>query len=323
MIVENREGLFPIHRAVKFVLVSLTKSAPPAAPFRTDVLPLRCGIHSATQLDELPEIGEDPRSVRVPRRLIEQLSGEQLAIPELRTATDAAIAARIAFRFPACGDEAGWHLQFGRELNASDDRGSFNQTGAGLPIIEGKHIAPFASDTSAVTEYIEPALVEAAIGRRPFDRPRLAYRDVASSTNRLTLIAAILPAGVITTHTLFCLRDPPLDEDIQHFLAGMFNSFVANYMVRLRVTTHVTVAIVHRLPVPGPASGSREFAVIAGLSRQLAGDPGDLDSMARLQGAAARLYELDADSFAHVLSTFPLIDAALREASMSAFIGTI
>ena len=31
-----------------------------------------------------------------------------------------------------------------------------------------------------------------------FMKPRLAYRDVASSTNRLSLIAAIVPAGVVT-----------------------------------------------------------------------------------------------------------------------------
>jgi hypothetical protein len=36
-------------------------------------------------------------------------------------------------------------------------------------------------------------------------RARLAYRDVASATNRLTLIAAVIPARAATTHTLFCL----------------------------------------------------------------------------------------------------------------------
>ena len=322
VVAENRDGLFPIHRAVKFVLVTLSKPTPGNGTARTDVLPLRCGIRSAADFDGLPETGDDPRAVPLSRRLIEQLSGEQLAIPELRTPADAAIAARIAFRFPACGSEEGWYLAFGRELNASDDRAAFNQSGIGIPIVEGKHIAPFAFDTSTVTDYIEPALVEKAIGRRPFDRARLAYRDVASSTNRLTLIAAILPAGVVTTHTLFCLRDPPGDE-VQQFLAGIFNSFVANFMIRLRVTTHVTVAIVERLPVPKPATGSIEFTTMAALARRLAADPADIATMARLQGLAARLYELDASSFAHVLATFPLVDARLRDASMDAFLGTI
>ena len=86
-------------------------------------------------------------------------------------------------------------------------------------------------------------------GRAAFDRPRLGYREVAASTNRLTLIAAIVPADVVTTHTIFCLKDP-LDLHAQWFLCGIFNSFVANYLVRLRGGTHVTASIVASLPDP-------------------------------------------------------------------------
>jgi hypothetical protein len=241
-----------------------------------------------------------------------------LAIPELRSRADAAIAGHLAFRFPASGDETGWNLRFGRELNATEDRRHFNQAGVGIPVIEGKYIAPFAVDLAAATDCVDPGLVEGSIGRRPFEAARLAYRDVASATNRLTLIAAVLPAGTITTHTLFCLRSP-LDEDAQHFLAGMLNSFVANYLVRLRVTTHVTVAIVERLPLPKPALASLEFVRIATLARHLAAAPEDLDAMAQLQALAAHVYELDAAAFEHILGTFPLVDGRIREASLTAF----
>jgi hypothetical protein len=316
VVVENREGLFPIHRALKFVLVTLTRAG------GTTTVPLRCGIRSAGAFDHLPEAGQDPEAVDVPRPLIERLSGAQLAIPELRTTTDAVIAGRLAFRFPASGDEAGWHLRFGRELNATDDRRHFNQSGSGIPVIEGKHISPFAVDASGAANYIDPDAVEQTIGRRPFDTPRLAYRDVASATNRLTLIAAVLPAGTITTHTLFCLRSS-LDDDVQHFLAAMLNSFVANYLVRLRVTTHVTVAIVERLPLPKPAVASLEFVRLMILARHLAADPNDVAAMAQLQGLAAHLYELDAKAFAHILDTFPLVDRRLRDAAMEAFLRTV
>ena len=70
---------------------------------------------------------------------------------------------------------------------------------------------------------------------------------MAGSTNRTTLIAAILPARCVSTHTLFCLRTP-LSLRAQHYLCGLFNSFVVNYFVRLRVTTHVTTATVEQLP---------------------------------------------------------------------------
>ena len=318
--VENREALFPIHRGLKFLLMTLTKG--PCQAERASALPLRAGIRSASEFDRLPDAGPDPDAVQVPLRLIEQLSGNQFAIPELRTRLDARIAAHIACNFPAAGSKEGWNLEFGRELNATDDRKYLNASRDGLPVVEGKHIGPFTVDVSAVRHHVRLEEAERALGRRPFDRSRLAYRDVAAATNRLTLIAAILPAGTITTHTLFCLRTP-LDEEAQQFVTGMFNSFVANYIVRLRVTTHVTVTIVERLPLPKPARDSRLFAAVSACARGLAEAPDDEDLQAALQGAAARLYGLDEEAFAHVLGTFPLIDQRLRAASMSAFTRTV
>src|SRR4029434_8992773 len=93
-------------------------------------------------------------------------------------------------------------------------------------------------------------------------RARLAYRDVASATNRLTLIAAIVPARAVTTHTLFCLRTP-LPLSAQRALCALTNSYVANYLIRLRVNTHVTVSLVSRLPVPLVAHGHPLFARLA------------------------------------------------------------
>ena len=99
-------------------------------------------------------------------------------------------------------------------------------------------------------------------------RPRLAYRDVASSTNRLSLIAAILPAGVVTTHSLFCLKTR-LSSDNQAFLCGMLNSFVANYLVRQVMTTHLGSSTVESLRVPKPPYDSPAFVEIVELTRAL------------------------------------------------------
>jgi hypothetical protein len=146
---------------------------------------------------------------------------------------------------------------------------------------------------------------------RPFDRPRLGYREVAASTNRLTLIAAMIPSGAVTTHTIFCLKNA-LDLDAQWFLCGVFNSFVANYLVRLRGGTHVTSSAIARLPVPRPHwTGVQQ---IAALARTLAASE-DLTGAdyVRLQAAVARLYRLDPSAFEHVLDTFPLVPPAIRE----------
>ena len=119
------------------------------------------------------------------------------------------------------------------------------------------------------------------------ERARLAYRDVASATNRLTLIAAILPADCVSTHTVFCLRTP-LPADAQHLLCGLFNSFVVNYLVRLRVTTHVTTGTVEQLPIPTAESAPAACQEIAALARLLA-KRRDPDALARLNARVAEL----------------------------------
>jgi hypothetical protein len=139
---------------------------------------------------------------------------------------------------------------------------------------------------------------------------------VASASNRLTLIAAILPPDVVSTHTLFCLKGD-VDLALQQFLCGVFNSYVANYLVRLRVNTHVTVAIVESLPVPRPASDSMAFAGVARLSRAVAVTPDDTATTARLQAAVAALYGCTDDEFRHVLDSFPLVPLTARAAALA------
>ena len=102
----------------------------------------------------------------------------------------------------------------------------------------------------------------------------------------------------------------------QHLLCGFFNSFVVNYLVRLRVTTHVTIGTVAVAdPIPKPR---RRRAEIAALARLLARRR--TSALARLNVLVARLYQLSADEFRHILDTFPLIPASERQETLRMFV---
>jgi hypothetical protein len=253
----------------------------------------------------------------LPRSLLERLSVE-LAIPDFRSREDVDLVTRIAFAVPALGDSDGWGVRFGRELNATEDRHHFVESVDGMPVIEGKQVTPFRVDVTGSGLRIPSDAAARLVDPARFSRARLAFRDVASATNRLTLIAAVVPAGAITTHTLFCQKDG-LDEDGQQFLCGMFNSFVANYLVRARVGTHVTTAIIDRLRVPKPERESWAFREIARLAARLAVTASDAAAGARLQALAATLYGLNRSDFSRVLETFPLVPRADRAAALTAF----
>ena len=312
---DNRRRIFPIHRSVRFVVLSTTNAG------RTEALTFRCGVADVAAIEADPAGGS---SLSLSRRRLESWSPGLLAIPELHDARSLALLCRIVDRVPALGSARGWHVYFGRELNATDDRAHFVDrrvdTVASLPIVEGKHLAPFQVDLDHSTLGISRPAATALLGASAFSLPRLAYRDVASATNRLTLIAAMLPAGAVSTHTVFVSKTP-LDEDARWCLLGLLNSLVANYLVRLQVTTHVAASLMTRLPVPRPAAGSRAFSLLASLARQLAttGINGGVGEYAQLNAIAARLYGLTTADFDHVLGTFPLIPKTLRAACADSF----
>jgi hypothetical protein len=250
--------------------------------------------------------------------LIARLTGNTCAITDLRSPRDLAIIEHVVERFPCLRARDGWNARFGRELNATDDRAYFKNDARGMPILEGKHIAPFVTQLGASMKTIDRRIAARLIdGAQSFERRRLAYRDVASSANRVSLIAALIPAGVVTTHSLFCLKTD-LEECDQEYLCGMMNSFVANYLVRQVMTTHLGSTTVENLRVPKLERTSREFREIAELTRRLSRAP-ETAGLARLQALAARAYQLSHSDFAHVLSTFPLIPSGEKSKALAAF----
>jgi len=266
--------------------------------------------------------------------LLRRVSGEALAFPDVRTPRDLAILERLHTAWPALASPDGWSAKFGRELNASDDRGLFTAASATatatapptpptstMPVIDGKHLQPFIVTLTHVTQVVRPDRLPQVLARLPdIARPRLAYREIASPTNRLTLIAAMLPARVVSTHTVVCLKSA-LPLDAQWCLCALLNSLVANYLVRMRVGTHVSVALLEQLPVPKPLRESTLFRDLASLAEQLSRTAENTAAKpyAHLQALAARAYALNEGELRYVLNTFPLIDEDTKRATLEAF----
>jgi Eco57I restriction-modification methylase/MmeI, DNA-methyltransferase domain len=309
----NRRGVFPIHRSVRFLLVTASPGTP------TDRVACRLDLDDPSALESAGEDLADSTwfPIGLSPSVLERISGDGLAIPALRDSIDLGIVERAASLFRPLGDARGWAARFGRELNATDNRDAFHDAGRGLPVVEGKHLEPFRVARERSRHSIRAADARRLLPSAPHERPRLAYRDVASATNRTTLVAAMLPAQCVSTHTLFCLRTrlPPRS---QYFLCALFNSFVVNFLVRLRVTTHVTTAVVEQLPIPTAETAPGAFRQIAALGRLLS-TRRDPAALAMLNARVAELYQLSAAEFAHILGTFPLIAVEEREQALREF----
>ncbi|PYR75668.1 MAG: hypothetical protein DMF87_19925 [Acidobacteria bacterium] len=308
---DNRRRIFPIHRSVRFVVMTATNGE------RTDAVRCRFGVDDVNDLDRP---GADRRAFTITRAFISRLSGDDdLAIPEIRDPADLRILEQISARIPALDSTAGWNVSFGRELNATDDRDlfvPFDPDSHGRPVLEGKQIEPFRVSVEGC-RYQLRAHAKVRIPRKP----RLAYRDVASATNRLTLIAAMVPADAVTTHTLFCLKTL-LPLDAQHVLCALLNSFVANYLIRFRVNTHVTASLMSRLRVPPIDRDTHPYHRLSTLAQTLMHSPAAAERQpeyAELQGMIGTLYGLSETDFRHILSTFPLIPEEVKSSVLLQF----
>jgi hypothetical protein len=325
---DNASGLFPIHRGLRFMaLVTTTGRA-------TERFAARFGVKTGAELDDLPARGRGPdvgvptpaaaprdvgappprapNAAALPVSLtpgrLRFLGGKALRIPDARRSGDIELLAALVQRFPALGEARGWQVSFGRELNATDAR-PFHAP-HGIPIVEGKHLTPFVVDASDAAR-LRPEGLRALSDPGRVHRPRVGYRDVSGVGNRLTLIAAVVPAGVVTTHTVFCLREP-LEPVKQRYLCALLNSYVLNWIVRLLMGGHVTTGIVEDLPAPAWSGDDRdlEIAELAASLEQAAAPPvtpiGTEDA-ARLQSLVAHRYALTRDELRHVLGAFPLV----------------
>jgi hypothetical protein len=101
---DNHRGVFPIHRSVRFLLVTATHGAP-AGP-----IACRLGVDDPMELESIGDEAADHSvwfPVRASPALLERISGPALVLPNLRTAADLVIVERAASLFPRSAQHQG------------------------------------------------------------------------------------------------------------------------------------------------------------------------------------------------------------------------
>ena len=367
-------------------------SAPPddlLAPTRTGALgttrfPATFMRQDVTELDRFPSEG----ALWLEVELIRKLSPDSHSLMEFRSQPDVEIAKKM-LEFPMLGEriEGTWNCVLGREFHMTDDSGLFKTEpkDRSRELFEGKMIWQFDSCFSEPRYWIDEAAASAALRRiavvrlkralnlKPgldpevlerlidsravmldSDSFRLAFRDIASSTNERCMIASMLPPKRFAGNTLNLqqqyqfavsgenweqVRTATLVDQL--YLCGVLNGFVVDWLLRRKITSHLNMFYVYQVPVPRERSGVRfdsivqraaklicvnasfdDLAIEVGLRdhRDGATDPPERARLrAELDGLVAHLYGLSEDEFAHILATFPLVPESVRLDAHNAF----
>ena len=114
---ENRDGVFPIHRGLKFLLTHQYRRGT-TTQFRHVSVCVARSPRRAAGHGRRPAV----RTGLAPlARAALGSTGGGAGSPQT---SHLEIVSTIAFSFPALSDAEGWRVTFGRELNATDDRGT-------------------------------------------------------------------------------------------------------------------------------------------------------------------------------------------------------
>jgi hypothetical protein len=269
---ENKNGIFPdVHRSYKFVLLVADKAEP------TDSFPAAFYLHDAEALNGKTE---QDKFVEVPVALIKISAPESLSIPEVRNKKQLEVFSWLYENHPILSDEKkGWGVALISELHRTNDSDILRSDGKGWPLIEGKHFHQFIPDfeKSIFTIIPEVGLKRTSkrkeyygINKEIHESARLAFRNVASSTNVRSFVACILPPKCFCSNSA-CIILPKKNEIIitgkeylymQAYLAGIVNSMVFDFLIRTRITMNLNFFYIYQTPVPIMVKGEMASRIV-------------------------------------------------------------
>lgn len=277
---ENTKGIWfdKIDTRMKFCLYVAWKGG------KTEQFNAAFRVNSTQKLAEF--IAGDGLSI--PVSVVEEFSPDAVAVMEFAAQSEIDICARMYALYPKFGTEIKDlpYRHYMREVDMGTDRGLFSEGGEGLPVFEGRMIDAYdyrakgyvsGRGRSAVWEdylfgssakRIQPQwrIFEDKIPEKLGDRIyryRAVFGDVASPTNQRGLIAGLLPGSVVSGHTVPTIEFSGAGIQYLMLWIGVANSFTMDFLVRTKVSLHLSYTIMDSLPFPRDFANTPSAVAIA------------------------------------------------------------
>ena len=345
---ENRKEIFEgVDSRFKFVVLTFAKGG------GTVNFPTAFMRHEVTELERFPKEGALQMSVK----LIKRLSPDSLSMMEFKNEMDVQIVEKM-LKFPLLGEkiDGRWNVGFTAEFHMTNDSYLFkSEPGKGrLPLFEGKMIHHFNAEFEKPRYWVdEKEGRKGILGREKegsqlldYQAYRLGFRDIARNTDERTMISTVIPPAFhgnkLPTVKIFEGGKRIIKDVEQLFLCAIWDSFVIDAMLRMKVTTTLNFFYIYQLPVPRLGEKDPAFQTIVdraarlicttpefddlahevglGSHRKGATDPVERARLrAELDGLIAHLYGLTEAEFAYILTTFPLVPEPVKIAAQNAY----
>ncbi len=269
---ENRKKLFDIDSRYKFAAVVARKNLRGTREFE-------CGFYWY----DLERLFDGHERLRYTAEFVRRTGGEYYTLLELRAQRDVDLADTVYSAATSmgrhlstaqvrCGEEIhmtkGSHrftsvaslLPAGADLCDPDVADGLRTRGY-LPLHEGKTFHQY-DDRWEAPRYLVglKALADRPTWLRAAQHYRLAFRDIARSTDERTAIFCLLPPGVVCGNKAPCEREPHRRTTCDSLsILSVANSFVFDFVLRLKVQATVNLFILNSCPFPTLDATVRQF----------------------------------------------------------------
>ncbi|WP_298443206.1 hypothetical protein [Ferrimicrobium sp.] len=160
---------------------------------------------------------------------------------------------------------------------------------------------------------------------RPWERARIAFRDVARSTDTRTMIACLVPPGVLLVEKAPYLVSRDRDEINEAYVLAVFSSRIFDWYARRFIELKMSFELVNPMPIPRPARNDplrlraieiagrlaavdhrfKSWADAAGVPVGSVADSREKQSLiAELDAVVAHLYGLSDTEVRYIFATF-------------------
>lgn len=332
-IIDNRARFFAIDTRFKFLAVALTKAGSEKSKREPITLLHERGTPTGLEITGTAAIG---------RTALARVR-DDLSLPEVRSVSEWRLFSKIGEAGISWEEPGyGWTPKFCREVDMTKERRKFlaRPTLGALPLVEGRMVQAHrfgvkghvsGSGRSALWEAysIGGSLLSPQFWIRPSDMPRanqhrvdvvrVGFCDIAGQTNERSLMASLIPAGVICGNkvpTILFPEDP--SEERLLVWVSIANSFAFDWMLRRVLTTTVNYFLLQSVPMPKLAKDGLPWKRLVSAARELrkldtAGASRETyERVAHLRGEidaeVAVAYALCLEDMELVLQDFPLLD---------------
>ncbi|MEU3681461.1 DNA methyltransferase [Streptomyces sp. NPDC030592] len=299
--------------------------------------------------------------------VVRSQSPDALAISETAGGIDSEITNHLYLQWPPFGASAADfpHRVYQREIDMGTDRDRYTDDEPGLPLYEGRMVGQYdhrakayssGRGRSAVWDGLEFGTLEKTIApqwvvprrnipnkvKERITRYRIGFCDVTAPSNERSLVATLIPPGVVCGHKVPTILCPKESEWVYLLWLAAANSLSIDFLARKKVTLSMALNVLDSLPFPrlrpgdtlldhlapfvlrltctGPEmtpfwNSMAEYGWVSPApeghapSEALLDDWDRAEARAEIDAVVARqLFQLDRNQLDHILTNFPTLE---------------